>query len=195
MCLVQVSFWLTALVEQPSFSPWSSPVCCVQVVALAVKRLHGALPVLVAADTWEDTGEELDDTFLPDAEIWRRTSSGGAYNAEVCHACLCCFCAGPPHRAPRVQGRMEAAAGVHLARPALGAQSVNDAQTCVIMFIKGGSPGSNLVRGLTGCQLQQSSWHSLRALHMELLPETPRRLCFVHAQQALVWRCLAASVR
>ena len=52
----------------------------------AVKRLRGALPVLVAADTWEDTGEELDDTFLPDAEIWRRTSSGGAYNAEVCRA-------------------------------------------------------------------------------------------------------------
>lgn len=112
-----------------------------QVVALAdgperaVKRLRGALPVLVAADIWEDTGEELDDTFLPDAEIWRRTSSGGAYNAEVCHACLCSFCDDLPRRASwGVQGRMESAACVHLVCPALGAQSVHDAQTCIVVF-------------------------------------------------------------
>ena len=103
MCLVQVSLWLTALNEQPSLRRRSDSVCCVQVVALAdgperaVITLRGALPVLVAADTWEDTGEELDDTFLPDAEIWRRTSSGGAYNAEVCLAHLCCFCSDLPH--------------------------------------------------------------------------------------------------
>ena len=33
-------------------------------------RLRGVVPVVVDADIWEDAGEALDDTFLPDAEIW-----------------------------------------------------------------------------------------------------------------------------
>ena len=33
-------------------------------------RLRGALPVVVDADFWEDTGEALDDIFIPDAEVW-----------------------------------------------------------------------------------------------------------------------------
>ena len=35
-----------------------------------VRRLQGDLPVWVEADTWETTGEELDDIFIGDAEIW-----------------------------------------------------------------------------------------------------------------------------
>ena len=38
-------------------------------VQTAVK-LRGVLPVVVDADVWEDTGEALDDIFIPDAEIW-----------------------------------------------------------------------------------------------------------------------------
>lgn len=33
-------------------------------------RLRGVLPVVVDADVWEDAGEALDDTFIPDAEVW-----------------------------------------------------------------------------------------------------------------------------
>ncbi|KAA6420892.1 MAG: hypothetical protein FRX49_09033 [Trebouxia sp. A1-2] len=39
-------------------------------------RLRGVLPVLVDADYWEDIGEVLDDIFIPDAEIWRRSVAG-----------------------------------------------------------------------------------------------------------------------
>ena len=35
-----------------------------------VRRLEGDLPVWVEADQWEDVGEELDDIFIGDAEIW-----------------------------------------------------------------------------------------------------------------------------
>ena len=36
-----------------------------------VSRLGGAVPVVVEGERWEDAGEELDDIFLGDAEIWR----------------------------------------------------------------------------------------------------------------------------
>lgn len=35
-----------------------------------VERLRGTLPVVVEEDNWEETAEELDDTFIGDAEIW-----------------------------------------------------------------------------------------------------------------------------
>ena len=35
-----------------------------------VDRLRGELPVFIDAEDWEDIAEELDDTFLGDAEIW-----------------------------------------------------------------------------------------------------------------------------
>jgi hypothetical protein len=34
-----------------------------------VSRLRGTLPVVVVGETWEDTGEELDDLFIGDAEL------------------------------------------------------------------------------------------------------------------------------
>ncbi|KAL0049748.1 hypothetical protein WJX82_009107 [Trebouxia sp. C0006] len=39
-------------------------------------RLRGVLPVVVDADYWEDIGEVLDDIFIPEAEIWRRSVAG-----------------------------------------------------------------------------------------------------------------------
>ncbi|KAL3144416.1 hypothetical protein ABBQ32_004164 [Trebouxia sp. C0010 RCD-2024] len=39
-------------------------------------KLRGVLPVVVDADLWEDAGEALDDIFIPDAEIWRRSRAG-----------------------------------------------------------------------------------------------------------------------
>jgi len=41
-------------------------------------RLRGPLPVFIDAEDWEDTAEELDDIFLGDAEIWRRSNDPGA---------------------------------------------------------------------------------------------------------------------
>lgn len=46
------------------------------------------MPVVVEAEGWEDTGEELDDIFIGDADIWRwvlgaaraRCRSGGGSN-------------------------------------------------------------------------------------------------------------------
>ena len=35
-----------------------------------VRRLQGDLPVWVRGDAWETAGEELDDVFIGDAEIW-----------------------------------------------------------------------------------------------------------------------------
>jgi len=35
-----------------------------------VRRLQGDLPVWVRGDAWETAGEELDDIFIGDAEIW-----------------------------------------------------------------------------------------------------------------------------
>eukprot|EP00955_Chlamydomonas_euryale_P020061 213604-Chlamydomonas_euryale.AAC.4 len=39
-----------------------------------VKRLYGTLPVVVNGDNWEAIGEELDDIFVGDAELWRRSN-------------------------------------------------------------------------------------------------------------------------
>ena len=33
-------------------------------------RLSGSVPVFVEEEGWEDTAEEIDDMFLPNAEIW-----------------------------------------------------------------------------------------------------------------------------
>ncbi|KAG2490235.1 hypothetical protein HYH03_011359 [Edaphochlamys debaryana] len=41
-----------------------------------VKRLGGTLPVWLDADNWEESAEELDDIFLGDAELWRRSATG-----------------------------------------------------------------------------------------------------------------------
>lgn len=43
-----------------------------------VPRLGGALPVVIDADDWEDTAEEIDDIFLGDAEVWRRSTEPSA---------------------------------------------------------------------------------------------------------------------
>ncbi|GLC33045.1 hypothetical protein PLESTB_000376900 [Pleodorina starrii] len=45
-----------------------------------VGRLGGTLPVWLDADSWEEHAEELDDTFLGDAELWRRSFSGQSEN-------------------------------------------------------------------------------------------------------------------
>ncbi|GLI65575.1 hypothetical protein VaNZ11_009147 [Volvox africanus] len=45
-----------------------------------VGRLGGVLPVWLGADGWEEPAEELDDIFLGDAELWRRSSSGQPEN-------------------------------------------------------------------------------------------------------------------
>lgn len=44
-------------------------------------RLHGDLPVIIDADDWEETAEELDDLFLGDAEVWRRSSDVGGLSS------------------------------------------------------------------------------------------------------------------
>ena len=41
-----------------------------QCVLQTASRLRGVLPVLVDGDVGEDAGEALDDTFIPDAEVW-----------------------------------------------------------------------------------------------------------------------------
>ncbi|KAL4853873.1 putative ribose-5-phosphate isomerase 4 [Chlorella vulgaris] len=46
--------------------------------AVLVPRLGGTLPVAVEEEGWEDVGEELDDIFLGDAELWRRSTEEGA---------------------------------------------------------------------------------------------------------------------
>ncbi|KAI3431827.1 hypothetical protein D9Q98_010580 [Chlorella vulgaris] len=46
--------------------------------AVLVPRLGGTLPVAVEEEEWEDVGEELDDIFLGDAELWRRSTEEGA---------------------------------------------------------------------------------------------------------------------
>ncbi|KAH8494788.1 hypothetical protein H0E87_021266 [Populus deltoides] len=40
--------------------------------------LEGSIPVLVQALNWMETAEEIDDLFLGDAEVWRRSSIGQA---------------------------------------------------------------------------------------------------------------------
>ncbi|KAG1671831.1 hypothetical protein FOA52_000208 [Chlamydomonas sp. UWO 241] len=40
-----------------------------------VPRLKGTLPVVVVGETWEAAGEELDDVFIGDAELWRRSNT------------------------------------------------------------------------------------------------------------------------
>ncbi|PSC69203.1 putative ribose-5-phosphate isomerase chloroplastic isoform B [Micractinium conductrix] len=42
-----------------------------------VPRLGGSLPVAVEEEAWEDSGELLDDIFLGDAELWRRSTEEG----------------------------------------------------------------------------------------------------------------------
>ncbi|EFN51133.1 hypothetical protein CHLNCDRAFT_141332 [Chlorella variabilis] len=46
--------------------------------AVLVPRLGGSLPVAVQEEGWEVVGEELDDLFLGDAELWRRSNEEGA---------------------------------------------------------------------------------------------------------------------
>jgi ribose 5-phosphate isomerase A len=41
-------------------------------------RLGGSLPVEVEGEGWEEAGEELDDVFIGDAEVWRRGAQEGA---------------------------------------------------------------------------------------------------------------------
>ncbi|GAB4823667.1 hypothetical protein N2152v2_010713 [Parachlorella kessleri] len=48
-------------------------VVLVQSPEQVVSRLGGDLPVVVEEEGWEETGEELDDIFIVDAEIWRRS--------------------------------------------------------------------------------------------------------------------------
>ncbi|KAK9797419.1 hypothetical protein WJX73_009251 [Symbiochloris irregularis] len=43
-----------------------------------VTRLKGSLPVAIQASNWEQTAEAIDDIFVGDAEIWRRSSEGPA---------------------------------------------------------------------------------------------------------------------
>ncbi|KAG2441142.1 hypothetical protein HXX76_003994 [Chlamydomonas incerta] len=45
-----------------------------------VTRLGGSLPVWIGAEGWEEWAEELDDIFLGDAELWRRSASGQPEN-------------------------------------------------------------------------------------------------------------------
>lgn len=40
--------------------------------------LDGSIPVLVKPLSWMETAEEIDDLFLGDAEVWRRSSVGNA---------------------------------------------------------------------------------------------------------------------
>lgn len=46
--------------------------------AVVVPRLGGSLCVAVEEEDWEESGEELDDIFLGDAELWRRSNEEGA---------------------------------------------------------------------------------------------------------------------
>lgn len=41
-----------------------------------VSPLRGSVPVEVAASEWEEVAEELDDLFIGDAEVWRRSVRG-----------------------------------------------------------------------------------------------------------------------
>eukprot|EP00258_Populus_trichocarpa_P020672 XP_024436691.1 probable ribose-5-phosphate isomerase 4, chloroplastic isoform X2 [Populus trichocarpa] len=43
-----------------------------------VGGLEGSIPVVVQALNWMETAEEIDDLFLGDAEVWRRSSIGQA---------------------------------------------------------------------------------------------------------------------
>ncbi|WOL15348.1 putative ribose-5-phosphate isomerase 4, chloroplastic [Canna indica] len=41
-------------------------------------NLDGSIPVLITSGNWLETAEEIDDLFLGDAEVWRRSSCGDA---------------------------------------------------------------------------------------------------------------------
>ncbi|KAG6530586.1 hypothetical protein ZIOFF_012827 [Zingiber officinale] len=41
-------------------------------------ELGGSIPVLITSGNWLETAEQIDDLFLGDAEVWRRSLSGGA---------------------------------------------------------------------------------------------------------------------
>lgn len=43
-----------------------------------VQQLSCSLPVVIENEGWEETAEEVDDMFVPDAEVWRRPTSGTA---------------------------------------------------------------------------------------------------------------------
>eukprot|EP00270_Netrium_digitus_P018104 TRINITY_DN6823_c0_g1_i2.p1 TRINITY_DN6823_c0_g1~~TRINITY_DN6823_c0_g1_i2.p1 ORF type:complete len:368 (-),score=73.09 TRINITY_DN6823_c0_g1_i2:120-1223(-) len=43
-----------------------------------VDKLEGDLPVLIKQEDWLETAEEIDDFFLGDAEVWRRSMFGDA---------------------------------------------------------------------------------------------------------------------
>ncbi|XP_021912345.1 probable ribose-5-phosphate isomerase 4, chloroplastic, partial [Carica papaya] len=40
--------------------------------------LDGSIPILIQSLNWMETAEEIDDLFLGDAEVWRRSSMGQA---------------------------------------------------------------------------------------------------------------------
>ena len=42
-----------------------------------VSRLTGDLPVVIEAENWEETAEEIDDLVLGIGEVWRRPSAAG----------------------------------------------------------------------------------------------------------------------
>eukprot|EP00210_Caulerpa_lentillifera_P009377 g8939.t1 len=41
-------------------------------------RLNGTVPICIDDETWEDSSDEIDTMFLPNAEVWRRPVSGQA---------------------------------------------------------------------------------------------------------------------
>eukprot|EP00271_Cylindrocystis_brebissonii_P006735 TRINITY_DN1951_c0_g1_i1.p1 TRINITY_DN1951_c0_g1~~TRINITY_DN1951_c0_g1_i1.p1 ORF type:complete len:350 (+),score=43.35 TRINITY_DN1951_c0_g1_i1:228-1277(+) len=43
-----------------------------------VEKLTGAIPILIRSEEWLDIAEEIDDTFLGEAEVWRRPATGTA---------------------------------------------------------------------------------------------------------------------
>lgn len=82
-CIAPPSFVVTTTTQESTFT---IPTIAVSSDALMsrlhfpqlVDKLTETVPIAVPADAWEEVGEELDDTFLGDAQLTRRPTVGTA---------------------------------------------------------------------------------------------------------------------
>lgn len=93
----QMDISANAAVKGQSQEPQQPPIVTLQKLSLAssknvllvenenmVERLGTTLPVVIkGGDEWEETAEELDDIFLGDGELWRRSNQPGSENPRA----------------------------------------------------------------------------------------------------------------
>ncbi|XP_074574454.1 putative ribose-5-phosphate isomerase 4, chloroplastic [Curcuma longa] len=67
-----------SIIEEKSIIKRASGVAYIVTENQYTGELGGSIPVLITSGNWLETAEQIDDLFLGDAEVWRRSLSGGA---------------------------------------------------------------------------------------------------------------------